>query len=98
MNTVFHGCGGGEYAGTHEGNNPNFDGEYCWADTFRIERHFAEDNESPHLRPMVAPSPGRRVVSRTVPLGRWCIRWWEHFESGVRVEYQIGDPLALDAN
>lgn len=74
-----------------------FDGEGHWADTFRVERHFAEDGSSPNLRPMVVPPPGRRVVARTVPLGRWCIRWWEHFESGVRVEYAIGDPSATDA-
>lgn len=95
VNTVTHGYGGGEYAGTHSGEY-GFDGEYSWADTFRIEYHFAVDNSSSYLQPLFAPPAGRRVVSRTVPLGRWCIRWWEHFESGVRVEYQIGDPSATD--
>jgi hypothetical protein len=97
VNTVTPGYGAGNFAGTHSGEH-GFDGEYCWADTFRIERHFAEDNSSPQLRPLFAPPAGRRVVSRTVPLGRWCIRWWEHFETGVRLEFEIGDPSATDAN
>lgn len=97
VNTVTPGYGAGNFAGTHSGKH-GFDGEYCWVDTFRIERHFAEDASSPQLRPMFAPPAGRRVVSHTVPLGRWCIRWWEHFESGVRVEFEIGDPCATDAS
>lgn len=95
VNTVTDGFGADRFAGNHSGEY-GFDGEYCWADTFRVERHFAEDISSPHLRPLFAPPAGRRVVSRTVPLGRWCIRWWEHFETGVRIDFEIGDPHATD--
>jgi hypothetical protein len=99
VNTAKHGCGGCEYTGTHEPSGYSFDGEYCWADTFRVEHQYAEcESVLWQPGPLDAPPDGRRVVSRTVPLGRWCIRWWEHFESGVRGELEIGDPSATDAN
>lgn len=30
-------------------------------------------------------------ASRIVPIGPWCVYWWEHFESGFRLEIELGE-------
>jgi hypothetical protein len=37
---------------------------------------------------------GGEVVraSRLVPIGPWCIRWWQRYPAGYRLELEIGDP------
>ncbi len=30
-------------------------------------------------------------TSKVVPLGPWCVRWWERFPSGFRLEVEIGE-------
>ncbi len=29
---------------------------------------------------------------RTVPIGSWCVHWWQRFRSGYRLELTFGDP------
>lgn len=29
---------------------------------------------------------------RVVPLGPWCVRWWERFPAGYRLELELGEP------
>jgi hypothetical protein len=29
---------------------------------------------------------------RTVPIGRWCVYWWQRFRSGYRLELTFGEP------
>jgi hypothetical protein len=31
-------------------------------------------------------------ASRVVPIGPWCVYWWERYPAGYRMELQIGDP------
>jgi hypothetical protein len=29
---------------------------------------------------------------RVVPIGPWCVAWWETFSAGYRLELELGDP------
>jgi hypothetical protein len=31
-------------------------------------------------------------ASKIVPIGPWCVYWWERFPAGYRLEMQIGEP------
>jgi hypothetical protein len=30
--------------------------------------------------------------SRVVPIGPWCVSWWERFAAGYRLELELGEP------
>ncbi len=29
---------------------------------------------------------------RVIPIGPWCVRWWDRYESGFRMELEVGEP------
>jgi hypothetical protein len=31
-------------------------------------------------------------ASRVKPIGPWCVRWWDRFPSGYRLELELGEP------
>jgi hypothetical protein len=34
-------------------------------------------------------------ASKVVPIGPWCVHWWNRFPRGYRLELQLGDPGAI---
>jgi hypothetical protein len=65
----------------------------AWKESFREEHYYCESEDG---------LPGRgqdRAVlceavraSRVVPIGPWCVWWWEQFPKGYRLELKIGEP------
>jgi hypothetical protein len=64
-----------------------------WRESYRKEHHYCETEEG--LRRILQECAARGEVvraSKVVPIGPWCVYWWERFHSGCRLELQIGDP------
>jgi hypothetical protein len=67
------------------------DGLDVWKETFREEHRYCEVEEG--LRDILEEYAGCGEVvlsSRIVPIGPWCVYWWEQFPAGYRLEQQIG--------
>jgi hypothetical protein len=64
-----------------------------WKETYREEHRYCEAPEG--LRGIERESAARGEIvraSKLVPLGPWCVYWWERFPAGYRLELQIGKP------
>jgi hypothetical protein len=64
-----------------------------WNDYYREEHRYCEAEEG--LRGIVQEHIGRGEVvraSKLVPVGPWCVYWWERFSAGYRLELKIGEP------
>jgi hypothetical protein len=64
-----------------------------WNDYYREEHRYCETEEG--LQGIVQEHAARGEVVRTsklVPLGPWCVYWWERFPAGYRLELEIGEP------
>lgn len=60
---------------------------YSWE-----EHHFCESEEGFHQEIQEHIANGFTIeASRLEPIGPWCIRWWDRFPSGYRLELEIGD-------
>ena len=60
-------------------------------DYYREEHRYCETEEG--LQSVQREHAGEDVrVSRLVPLGPWCVFWWERFPAGFRMELKIGEP------
>ena len=63
-----------------------------WKEFYREEHLYCEAEEG--LRDIVQEYVERGEVVRAsnlVPIGPWCVYWWEQFPSGYRLELNIGD-------
>jgi hypothetical protein len=66
----------------------NVSNEYYWE-----EHRYCESEEG--LQGLVEEHAVRGTVVRArklVPIGPWCVHWWERFPAGYRLELQIGEP------
>jgi hypothetical protein len=64
-----------------------------WNDYHREEHRYCETEEG--LRGIVPEYAARGEIvraSKLVPLGPWCVSWWERFPVGYRLELKIGEP------
>jgi hypothetical protein len=63
-----------------------------WKEYYREEHQYCEKAEG--LEGIEADVAAREVVRdcKLVPIGPWCVRWWERFVSGYRLELKIGEP------
>jgi hypothetical protein len=64
-----------------------------WKESYREEHHYCEAEES--LRGIAEEHVAKGEIvlaSRIVPLGPWCVKWWESYPSGYRLELEIGQP------
>jgi hypothetical protein len=64
-----------------------------WHDYYREEHRYCEAEEG--LRGIVEGYTARGEVvrsSKLVPLGPWCVYWWERIPAGYRLELRIGEP------
>lgn len=62
-----------------------------WNEYYREEHRYCEAEEG--LQDVIQKQMGRDEVilsSKLVPLGPWCVHWWERFPSGYRLELKIG--------
>jgi hypothetical protein len=62
-------------------------------ETYREEHRYCENEDG--LRGIVPEYAHRGEVvrpSKVVPIGPWCVYWWERFPVGYRLELQIGEP------
>lgn len=64
-----------------------------WNDYYREEHRYceAEDGLRGIAREYAAAGEVIRA-SELVPLGPWCVYWWERFPAGYRLELKIGEP------
>jgi hypothetical protein len=64
-----------------------------WKESYREEHRYCEAQEG--LRGILQKyADAGEVVraSKVVPIGPWCVYWWERFPSGYRLELEIGQP------
>jgi hypothetical protein len=64
-----------------------------WKEYYREEHQYGVTEEG--LRGIVEDHEARGEVvrsSKLVPIGPWCVFWWERFPAGFRVEIEIGEP------
>jgi hypothetical protein len=64
-----------------------------WNDYYREEHRYCETEVG--LQGIVQEYTARGEVVRAgklVPLGPWCVYWWERFPAGYRLELKIGEP------
>lgn len=69
------------------------DGLYVYKETYREEHQYCTSEKV--LQGAVADYAAKREViraSRIVPLGPWCVYWWERYAAGYRLELEIGEP------
>jgi hypothetical protein len=64
-----------------------------WNDYYRKEHRYSEAEEGLHGVVQELAARGEFVRENTlVPLGPWCVFWWERFPAGYRLELKIGEP------
>jgi hypothetical protein len=64
----------------------------AWRESYREDHRYCETEEG--LRAVLDDyaAAGERVRSnQVVPIGPWCVSWWEWFPAGYRMELQIGE-------
>ena len=61
---------------------------YYWEEHYYCEAREGFENE---LQMHVDRGDVVRA-SRVVPIGAWCVHWWEQFPSGYRLELELGHP------
>jgi hypothetical protein len=69
------------------------DGLRVWKESYREEHRYCEGEEG--LRNIVQELAGGGEVvraSKVVAIGPWCVRWWDRFPGGYRLELQVGEP------
>lgn len=71
-----------------------------WEDALRVarvyyweEHHYsvAEEGFEKIVQEHVAKGDVIRS-NRVVPIGPWCVKWWERFPAGYRLELELGEP------
>jgi hypothetical protein len=61
-----------------------------WKETYREEHRYCETEEGFRNSAEEYLDPWRVVrARRVVPIGPWCVYWWERFPSGYRLELEI---------
>jgi hypothetical protein len=77
-----------EYAG------PDWeDGLDVWRERYREEHLYCESEEGFRDTIQRYAAEGETIrASRLVPIGPWCVYWWERFPAGYRLELEIGEP------
>jgi hypothetical protein len=78
---------------------PDWDAEVSVSRDYYIKVHFyCETEEGLQARLQSLPRGGVPVLSTSpiVPLGPWCVAWWQRYPSGYMVEVEIGDPSGED--
>lgn len=71
-----------------------------WEDNFSVwkcyyweEHHYCESEEGFHRVMQGHLDNGETArAKRLVPIGPWCIRWWNRFPVGYRLELEFGEP------
>jgi hypothetical protein len=66
---------------------------YVEKEYYRKEHRYCETEEG--LQGIVPGYAAQGEVvrsSKIVPIGPWCVYWWERFPSGYRMELEIGEP------
>jgi hypothetical protein len=73
---------------------PNWeDGLHVHKEHYWEEHHYCESVAGFRRIVKEREERGNTVLaSRIVPLGPWCINWWDRFPSGYRLELEMGDP------
>src|SRR5262249_17010376 len=62
-------------------------------ETYREEHRYCETQQGLQDIEQEYAARGELVrASKLVPLGPWCVWWWERFPSGYRLELKIGEP------
>jgi hypothetical protein len=57
------------------------------------EHHYCEAEEGFQRIVQEHAAKGETIrASRIVPIGPWCVAWWERFAAGYRLELEMGDP------
>lgn len=65
--------------------------------SYRVEhRYCATKDAAISVQTVCAESGESPIAVRVVPIGAWCVYWWQRFESGYRVELVFGEPGAAD--
>jgi hypothetical protein len=64
-----------------------------WKETYREEHRYCEATEGLQGIEQGYAASGEIIrASKVVPIGPWCVYWWERFPAGYRLELQIGEP------
>jgi hypothetical protein len=71
---------------------PGWDeGLRVWKELYREEHRYAETEQDVRAASEEYEASGKEVLSsQVVPLGPWCLYWWERFPRGYRLEVKIG--------
>ncbi len=67
--------------------------ESLWVtqESYREEHHYSESQSSFERVFQEIEQEGEQILAmQTVPIGPWCVYWWEQFPAGFRLELQIG--------
>jgi hypothetical protein len=64
-----------------------------WNDYYREEHRYCEAEDVLQGLVQEYAASGEVVrASKIVPIGPWCVYWWERFSAGYRLELKIGNP------
>jgi hypothetical protein len=64
-----------------------------WKEHYREEHHYCEAETGLQGIGSDYTARGEAIrASRVLPLGPWCVYWWERFPAGYRLELEIGTP------
>jgi hypothetical protein len=66
------------------------DGLHACKELFREEHHYSVAEEG--LREDAAEWAARGAVVRLLPLGPWCVTWWQRHPAGFRLEVEVSTP------
>jgi hypothetical protein len=62
---------------------------------YREEHRYCASEEGIRAALAWYAQQGENVLrSRIIPIGPWCVRWWERFPAGYRLEVEIGEPIS----
>jgi hypothetical protein len=65
-------------------------------ESYREEHRYCETEEGVQAALQDFTRRQEKVqASKVVPIGPWCVHWWERFPRGYRLELQLGDPDAI---
>jgi hypothetical protein len=73
---------------------PDWENELSvWKESYREEHRYSEAKEGLSTIAQEYSEKGEVIrASKIVPVGPWCVYWWERFAAGYRLELKIGEP------
>jgi hypothetical protein len=63
---------------------------HAYAEQHREEHHYttATSPDEEYIRHLAEKHPQKKMVVRVVPIGPWCIYWWDRHPAGSRIEIE----------